>query len=390
MPPATNDKPKTFRPLIPTHQAQQEVPEQINDCCGVWAELFHTIQDPVMVVTPDGLIIEANPATLKAAGKTRNEVIGHGICDIIHGGRWPHIKCPLEEFLKTCSSKTEETSLPGLAGDYHLNISPVRDSNGTVHELVLIARELTSEELRRVDSIRTAQMVALGELAAGVAHKINNPINGIINFAQLLLDDSDQTSQEAELLSRIIHEGERIATIIHSLLSFSRQDDGSDEHVDTTAMLKACLDLTRHQFDKDGISLNTEFPPQPLLVSGNFRQLQQVILNLLNNSRFAINSRYPQPDKGKFILIRCRQVNNDDQNLVEITIRDQGTGIPQGILSKLFDPFFTTKPAGEGTGLGLSISYGIIKNHNGSIKIDSVLNKYTAATITLPLDPSTP
>ncbi|MBC8208708.1 MAG: PAS domain-containing protein [Desulfobulbaceae bacterium] len=358
---------------------------QIDRCCGVWAELFHTIQDPAMVVTPEGVILEANPATLKAAGKTRSEVIGQGICNIIHGGRWPHIKCPLEEFLKTCTSKTEETRLPGLSGDYLLNISPAREADGQVHKIVLLARELTSEELSRVDSIRTAQMAALGELAAGVAHEVNNPINGIINYAQLLLDDSSPDSHESTLLSRIVQEGERIASITHSLLSFARQDDENCDEVDIRELIEACLTLTRHQFEKDGITLTTDFPPQPLLVTGNFRQLQQVILNLLNNSRYALNARCPQPTAGKDITFHCRQTCIQNQNQVEITILDYGTGIPQGILDKLFDPFFTTKPSGEGTGLGLSISYGIIKSHGGTIEIDSTLNKYTAITITLPL-----
>ncbi len=385
MPLTHSDKPGTCRPLQLSTKAPILIPGQIDHCCGVWAELFHTIQDPAMVVTPEGLIIEANPATLKAAGKSRAEVIGQGICNIIHGGRWPHIKCPLEEFLKTCASKTEETRLPGLSGDYLLNISPVRESNGEVHKIVLIARELTSEELRRVDSIRTAQMAALGELAAGVAHEVNNPINGIINYAQLLLDDSGPESHEAKLLSRIVQEGERIASIIHSMLSFARQDDGNCDQVDTTEIINACLALTRHQFEKDGITLTTELPSHPLLVSGNFRQLQQVFLNLLNNSRFALNDRSPKTSTSKDIIIYCRQASHNDQEQAEITIIDHGTGIPQGILDKLFDPFFTTKPSGQGTGLGLSISYGIIKNHGGTIEIDSVLNKYTAVIITLPL-----
>ena len=94
---------------------------------GTWEQLFNGIQDPVLVVRPDGIIIEANDATLQAARKTRDEVVGQGICKIIHGGRWPHIKCPLEEFLKTCTPKVEETRLPGLFGEYSFSISPVKE-----------------------------------------------------------------------------------------------------------------------------------------------------------------------------------------------------------------------------------------------------------------------
>ena len=150
-------------------------------------ELFHSIQDPVLIVTPPGIIIDANRATLQAAGKTRDEIIGRGICEIIHGGRWPHIKCPLEEFLLTCTGRNEDTRLPGLGGEYNLTITPLVDPDDSVQSILLQARRLTSEESSKVETIRTAQLAAIGELAAGVAHEVNNPINGIIKRAGKLL-----------------------------------------------------------------------------------------------------------------------------------------------------------------------------------------------------------
>jgi len=155
----------------------------------IWEQLFNAIQVPVLVVRPNGIIIEVNDATLQAARKDRAEIIGQGICQIVHGGAWPHIKCPLEEFLKTCAPKVEETRLPGLYGEYSLTISPVKEVDGKVDRTMLIARELTRDEIRKVDAIRTSKLAAIGELAAGVAHEINNPITGIINFAQILLDN---------------------------------------------------------------------------------------------------------------------------------------------------------------------------------------------------------
>ena len=101
-------------------------------------ELFQAIQDPVLVVTPDGTIIEANNAALTAAKKDRSQIIGKGICTIIHGGRLPHIKCPLEEFLKTGTPSVEESTLPGLSGEYLLTISPVKDHAGNIHKILLI------------------------------------------------------------------------------------------------------------------------------------------------------------------------------------------------------------------------------------------------------------
>ena len=353
---------------------------------GVENELFQAIQDPVLVVTPDGIIIDANRAALKAARKDLFEILGQGICKIIHGGSSPHIKCPLEDFLLSCSSRVEETTLPGFGGEYLLTISPVKDKDETVQKILLIARALTGDEMRKADSLRTAQMAAIGELAAGVAHEVNNPITGIINFAQLLLDDSEKNSLQAELLQRIVNEGERIALITKNLLSFARESGNCNEPIDFIQVIKDSISLVQHQCKKDGIKITEKYPEGSCQVLGNFTQLQQVILNIISNARFALNERYPNTSPEKKIDISCRTlINEHNKSIIQICIKDTGTGIPQGILKRLFDPFFTTKPTGKGTGLGLSISYGIVQDHGGIIKVDSIMHKYTKMLIELPL-----
>ncbi len=352
---------------------------------GTWEQLFHAIQDPVLVVRPDGIIIEANDATLQAARKTRDQVVGQGICKIVHGGRWPHIQCPLEEFLKTCTPRVEETRLPGLFGEYSFTISPVKESDGKIDKIMLIARELTRDEIRKVDSIRTAKLAAIGELAAGVAHEINNPITGIINFGQVLLDNYDLDPTGVKIVQKIMKEGDRIATIAHSLLSFARADGGERESVNPVKIVTESLNLIKHQLRKDGITIMTEFPEKESFIIADFRQLQQVLLNLISNSRYALNARFPGPDPRKIIKISCLEKKDDENPGYRIIIKDYGTGMPQSLLERLFEPFFTTKPSGEGTGLGLSISYGIIKDHGGELRVNSILDKYTEITIELPL-----
>lgn len=347
-------------------------------------DLFHAIQDPVLLTTPDGVITDVNRATITAVGKGKDAIVGKGICTIIHGGRWPHIECPLEEFLRTCGAKSEDTRLPGLGGEYHLIITPLVDNGGNVRSMMLQARRLTREEVLRVESIRTAQLAAIGELAAGVAHEVNNPINGIINFAQLILDDAGDDSLQAELSGRIVNEGERIATIIDSLLSFARENENELSEVDIREVITECLSLVDHQLRKEGIGVEQDLVAPDCRVVGNFMQLQQVIFNAINNSRYALNERYDIPTADKKIIIRCEPVREGDRAYIRTTIRDLGTGIPQGILDKLFDPFFTTKPKGQGTGLGMSISFGIIQKHGGTLGIDSVLNKYTDIVFEIP------
>ena len=365
------------------------------DCCnhqeschpGTWEQLFNAIQDPVLVVRPDGIIIEANDATLQAARKNRSEVVGQGICKIVHGGRWPHIKCPLEEFLKTCTPRVEETRLPGLFGEYSFTISPVKEIDGKIDKIMLIARELTRDESQKVDSIRTAKLAAIGELAAGVAHEVNNPITGIINFAQILLDNYDFDPAGISIVQKIIKEGDRIASITHSLLSFARAESHERELVNPVEIVKESLALVRHQLQKDGIMVVTEFPEKDSFIVADFRQLQQVLLNLISNSRYALNARYTGHDSRKIIEISCLEKKQDgDHPVYRITVKDYGTGLPQSLLERLFEPFFTTKYPGEGTGLGLSISYGIIKDHGGDLRVNSILEKYTEMIIELPAE----
>lgn len=369
-------------------------PKKVTDCdycsprknchAGTWEQLFNAIQDPVLVVRPDGIIIEANDATLQAARKSRDEVIGQGICRIVHGGRWPHIKCPLEEFLKTCAPKVEETRLPGLFGRYSLTISPVKEIDGKIDIIMLIARELTRDEIRKVDSMRTAELAAIGELASGVAHEVNNPITGIINFAQILLDNYELDPAGINIVQNIIKEGDRIASIIRNLLSFARAGSGEPASINPVEVVKESLALIQHQLKKDGITIVTEFPEDSSSIIADFRQLQQVMLNLISNSRYALNARYPGFDPHKIIEIACVDKLDEAHPVYRITVKDYGTGLPQSLLERLFEPFFTTKPPGEGTGLGLSISYGIIKDHDGDLRVNSILEKYTEMIIELP------
>jgi signal transduction histidine kinase len=251
--------------------------------------------------------------------------------------------------------------------------------------ILLTARKLTQDEVRKVDSIRTAQLAAIGELAAGVAHEVNNPINGIINFAQLLLDDCAKDSEQSMLLERIVKEGERIASITYNLLSFARENENERTLVDLNEVVLDSLSLVEHQLKNDGISVITDLFQPSCLIIGNHLQLMQVVLNLISNSRFALKERWldnASPEKS--IHFSSAPVVIDGRNYYRLVVRDYGTGIPQGILEKLFDPFFTSKPAGQGSGLGLSISYGIVKNHDGILRVDSILKKYTDMIVEIP------
>ncbi len=364
------------------------------ECCrpgktchaGTWEQLFDALQDPVLVVKPDGIIIEVNKAALQATGKNREDIIGQGICEIVHGGKWPHIKCPLEEFLKTCQPKEETSRLPGFSGEYSVSILPVKKDDGEIDKIMFLARPLSKDEIQKVDSIRTAKLAGIGELAAGVAHEVNNPITGVINFAQILLDNHNLNDDGVSIVQKIMKEGERIAAITRNLLSFAKTESNAQIPVNPITIVEDSLALTLHQLRRDGITVQTEFSPENLSVIADYTQLQQVILNIISNSRYALNERYDGFDDKKIIKISCDHKSREDQKYVLISIKDYGTGLPQSLLERLFEPFFTTKPPGAGTGLGLSISYGIIKDHGGTMRVNSILDKFTETLIELPAE----
>lgn len=265
--------------------------------------------------------------------------------------------------------------------------APFQDIDGNTKCLILF-NDITEEKEYQAKKIRTSQLASIGELAAGVAHEINNPINGIINYAQIVIDDTSDTESINTLLPRIISEGERIADIVSKLLSFARQ--GDDESQPLTAVyvpdvLKNSLTLVRHQLTKDGINIAEHIDQDTPLVLVHPQQLEQVFINLLSNARYALNEKYDGMGQNKRLEIRISAVNFAGKSYVRTSIKDYGIGIPKNIVEFICNPFFSTKKSGEGTGLGLSISQGLIKNFNGFLRIQSEPGEYTDMIVDLPI-----
>ncbi len=265
---------------------------------------------------------------------------------------------------------------------YEQCYAPFVDVDGEPKALILL-RDITELKLIEAETMRAAQLASLGELAAGVAHEINNPINGIINYAQLLEDDAEN-SETVDLLERIIKEGERVAVIVKNLLFFARQREEEAEEIDVETVIDDSLALINHQFRKDGIILEKDIPLSLPMINVNPQQLQQVFLNLFSNARHALNQRYSGKDPNKQLIIRCRDVMREGKSYVRTEVTDMGTGIPEDIIPNIFDPFFSSKEPGEGTGLGLSISHGLIKDFEGFLGVDSTLGERTTFIVDLP------
>lgn len=364
-----------------------EADKALEQARSEWESVFNAIQDPIIITDMDGVVIDANPATCNASKLKIEQIIGTGICKLLHGGRPNGVECPLENLIKNKKTMILDTHLKGLNGDYLLTVSPISAKDGSIKRFLLAARDLTEEKIRKAESIRAGQLASIGELAAGVAHEINNPINGIINYAQILQDELSDDNINKGILDRIIHEGERIAYIIKNLLSFARQEAEDFEKFNLVEVIEDTIALIAHQLKKDCINLSVELDADFIEVYGHPQQLKQVFLNIISNARYALNTRYPCNDDNKRLDIKVIKKAKNNMMHVSVEITDYGTGMPQDILDKIFDPFFSSKPSGEGTGLGLSISHGIIRDHQGTLTIESVLEDHTKAIIELPIIP---
>ena len=257
-------------------------------------------------------------------------------------------------------------------------IVAVRDMTATVQSER--AREILQQQVQQ-----TARLAALGELAAGVAHEINNPMTGIINYAQLLYERAPMNDEKQFLLQGILRESDRVTKIVHNLLTFARQQPQEYGWVGLADMLESALHLMGHRLRQDGVNLVSEIPPDLPPLKCRSQQIQQVFINLVSNAQHALNEKYAGYHENKLLKISAHALQRNGRRFICTEFHDTGSGIAPDILPKIFDPFFTTKKRAEGTGLGLSISYGIIKEHHGDIFVESKVGEHTTFSVELPV-----
>src|SRR6267142_1834612 len=257
------------------------------------------------------------------------------------------------------------------------NFSPLSDENGSIEGVVLSGRDVT--DLKRLEEqlIQAEKLAAMGQMLAGVAHELNNPLTAILGVTELLREregTDDPTKRQLELTHR---QARRAARIVQNLLEFSRPASPHKKSLDVNSLVERTLQLHEHSLRRNNIEV--EFRTQPGLpgVIGDANQLIQIFLNLVTNAEQAIRE---VRDSGR---IQIRLASN--ANRVTITVQDDGVGIRPEALPRIFDPFYTTKRPGGGTGLGLSICMSIIREHGGSIEAETLPAGGTAFTVYLPI-----
>ncbi|MBI5055847.1 MAG: PAS domain-containing protein [Nitrospirae bacterium] len=372
-----------IRTIYRTEKTLRESEERFRELSLEFQTVLDCIRDPLFQLNNELMILWANKGASAVLNKESPAVTGKYCYELWHGRSIPCEICPSTRSFEKGTAEGAQISTPdGRLFDER--VFPVKDENGGVKSVVVLATDITEKTNLQAEMLRAGHLASLGELAAGIAHEINNPINGVINYAQLLADKMPAGTREEDMASRIIKEGSRVAEIVRSLLSFARAKKDEKIPVRIKDVLSESFTLTMAQIQKDNIHVTIDIPEHLPSVMANPQQLQQVFLNVLNNARYALNQKYPGAHEYKKIEIKVETVLSQDNKYVQVGLLDYGTGIPSGILNKVMNPFFTTKPSGSGTGLGLSISYGIIKDHSGSLRIESEQDKFTKVIITLP------
>lgn len=238
---------------------------------------------------------------------------------------------------------------------------------------------------RTEEAMRAMHLASIGELAAGVAHEINNPITSIINYAQILEEKPADVYLTKDIAARIMNDGNRIARIVAGLLSFGRESKNEKKSFKVKDIIHDTLTLSTAQLKKDNIRVTLDLAESVPEIMVNAQQLQQVFINLISNSRYALNLKYSETHEDKKIEIECDACTINNSPFVRTIFTDYGPGIPEEIMDKVKKPFFTTKPSGQGTGLGLSISSGIIEEHGGLFSVESKEGEFTKVIIDLPV-----
>jgi len=261
------------------------------------------------------------------------------------------------------------------------------------------------EGLRATQSqlIQSEKMASLGELTAGIAHEIQNPLNFINNFSDVnselieevgeeiekgnIIDAKETLNDIKENEQKINHHGKRADAIVKGMLQHSRSSTGVKEPVNINAIADECLKLSYHSVrarDKSfRANLNAEFDESIDKIPLIQQDIVRVLINLFNNAFYAVGEKSKQQIQGYEPTVSVRTKRIGDK--VELKVRDNGNGIPQKVVDKIFQPFFTTKPTGKGTGLGLSLSYDIVKAHGGDIAVNTKEGEYTEFTVQLPI-----
>jgi two-component system NtrC family sensor kinase len=338
--------------------------------------LFRAAPDAVLtVLQATGRIREANDAVREVFGLEPHQIVGTTLVDLLLPVDRGTLEAALAAAFDGRPARVEvQVTLPGGATRV-VALAASRLPEADPPSILLIGRDMTQERELRVRLMESDRLAAVGELVAGVAHEVNNPLSSISAFAQLLLRDNSLSSSQRESIDVIRAETMRASQVVKDLLAFARRSEPERAPLDINSVVARTVRMRQYQFSEASVRVDTELADDLPSVMGDARQLQQVCLNLLTN---AVQAMVPQGGGN----LRVKSYATD--GAVRLDVSDSGPGIPAAVRAHIFEPFFTTKKEGEGTGLGLSVSYGIVTAHGGTIEVIESGSSGTLFRVTLP------
>ncbi len=326
-----------------------------------YRSLVESAEDFIFTVDTEGKFQSMNSFTANFFGGHCEEFLGKDLSALFSEEVAENQLKLIELVYKLGKSVRDEFEI--YTGEHRIwisaNFMPLKNESGTVSAVLCIARDITESKSLERQLISTEKLASLGTLAAGVAHEINNPMGVILGFCDLLLREKEKGSQEYNDLKTIERQGYICKQVVENLLSFARLGEDKSEYSDLNLCLKEIIQVVKHTLEIKDIALFLSLADNIPLVKGDFRQLQQVFLNLINNASAAM------PAGGTLAI--SSNLSTRSRKVV-VQFEDNGIGIKKEDMDHIFEPFFTTKGEGEGTGLGLFVTYGIITKYGGTIE----------------------
>ena len=344
-----------------------------------YRRIFEVSGDMLLVAEKSGQIININPSGRKMLSLSEDEPYENPlkVRDFFFDpSGWPPIQ---EKIISDGYITNAEIDLQRIGGSRIRTLLTGSLDKGAEKQEDTIHLQVKDIEQRRLAEEQIAQadkLASIGQLSAGIAHEINNPLGIILGYTQLLLRQEDRQTENYQDLKTIEKHVRNCKTIVEDLLNFARTSSPKENPIQIDEALDEVVNFVQQHAALDHVKIKKNYDASVPRMMLDEKKIKQVFMNLIMNARHAIGHH------GTLSLSTDYQ--SDDSQVI-IRISDTGYGIEKKNLSRIFDPFFTTKPTGEGTGLGLSVSYGIIKNHNGDISVESRVGKGTTFTIRLPV-----
>ena len=331
--------------------------------------------DWISIKDLEGRYLIVNPACAKGLGRNPEEFVGRPVTELVPPGLAKLIKLHDQEVIRTNRHHTYDEVYQLADGhDHHFQVVrfPLKGYKGSTIGICTISRDVTAEKALSDQLTQAAKLAAVGKLAAGVAHEINNPLTGVLAYAEELHDELEKSPELRADIEVIIRETLRCRNIVRNLLDFAKQDAPCLERISVIEVVESSLELIRKLPEFRNVSIDWSADNDVPQIQGDPRQLQQVILNLLVNASDAMDG------KG---IINIRAVYEQREDKCVVMVHDSGPGIPENLIDKIFEPFFSTK---DTNGLGLAVSWGIVERHRGVIEVDMAEDDGAVFRIVIP------